>query len=174
MSIKWHLGNLIDHRILGQSILLRFLSLSSTTKNNDGSPPLLPRDHSSCRCNRWYLTVCRTTLQCAPLAILPAFPEPFLPLRKLRDVDEHLIDRHIFATYVLTQVRVWVWWKAFRSFCRANAVYWWCAAGAFWALCAANFLLSYSIAIFYNLGEAALLMIIGGFLTICRADPVCA
>lgn len=131
MSIKWHLGNLIDHRILGQSILLRFLSFSSTTKNNDGSPPLLPRDHSSCRCNRWYLTVCRTTLQCAPLAILPAFPEPFLPLRKLRDVDEHLIDRHIFATYVLTQVRVWVWWKAFRSFCRANAVYWWCAAGAF-------------------------------------------
>ena len=46
----------------------------------------------------------------------------------------------------------------------------WCI----WALCAANFLLSYSIAIFYNLGEAALLMIIGGFLTICRADPVCA
>ncbi len=60
--------------------------------------------------------------------------------------------------------------KFLQSKCSLLMMCSWCI----WALCAANFLLSYSIAIFYNLGEAALLMIIGGFLTICRADPVCA
>ena len=39
----------------------------------------------------------------------------------------------------------------------------WCI----WALCIANFILSYGIAIFYNRGSSPALMIIGGILTIC-------